>query len=370
MTMSDLSIGLIGPLPPPSGGMANQTRQLARLLTSDGLDVEVVQVNAPYRPRWIGRLRGLRALFRLIPYLGQLWRLAGRADLFHIMANSGWSWHLFTAPAVWIGTLRGVPVIVNYRGGEAEAFFRKSFGWVRPTLKRAAVIIVPSAYLAEVFCRRQIDVQIVPNIIDIHKFSVSRNKPKSKQQILITRNLEPIYDIGTALHAFRRVLERFPDARLTVCGSGPELDRLQAMCNELGIGSAVVFTGTVDNDRMVDLYQSSSVMTNPSLVDNMPNSVLEALASGVPVVSTNVGGIPYLLKQGKTALLVSPGDEAGMAEAIVSILEDHDLAEKLISAGLEDVQQYTWPSVRKRLLETYRGVSANAATNGGEQDVN
>jgi hypothetical protein len=83
-----LKIGLIGPLPPPSGGMANQTRQLARLLAEAGMAVEVVQVNAPYRPGWIERVRGLRAMFRLLPYLVHLWRCAGRVDLFHVMANS------------------------------------------------------------------------------------------------------------------------------------------------------------------------------------------------------------------------------------------------------------------------------------------
>ena len=168
--MSDLRIGLVGPLPPPSGGMANQARQLARLLTADGIQIEVVQVNAPYRPGWIGGIKGIRALFRLLPYLVGLWRMAGRVSLFHVMANSGWSWHLFAAPAVWIGWLRGIPVVVNYRGGEAESFFSRAFRWVRPTLRRAATVMVPSDFLARVFNDREIATITVPNIIDINKF--------------------------------------------------------------------------------------------------------------------------------------------------------------------------------------------------------
>ena len=103
-----LRVGLVGPLPPPSGGMANQTRQLARLLAQEGMEVEIVQVNAPYRPAWIEHLRGARALIRLIPYLRRLWNAAGRVHLFHVMANSGWAWHLFAAPAVWVAKLRGL----------------------------------------------------------------------------------------------------------------------------------------------------------------------------------------------------------------------------------------------------------------------
>ena len=93
-----ISIGLVGPLPPPSGGMANQTRQLAGLLADTAMAVEIVQANAPYRPAWVARVRGVRALFRLVPYVFRLWRCAGRTDLFHVMANSGWAWHLCAAP--------------------------------------------------------------------------------------------------------------------------------------------------------------------------------------------------------------------------------------------------------------------------------
>ena len=103
--------------------MANQTRQLARLLEAEGCSVTVVRTNAPYRPAWIGRVRGVRALFRLVPYIISLWRaMRGQSDLAHVMANSGWAWHLFAAPAIRIAALRGVPVVVNYRGGEAAPF--------------------------------------------------------------------------------------------------------------------------------------------------------------------------------------------------------------------------------------------------------
>src|SRR6266567_4483278 len=101
-TDRELRIAIVGPLPPPSGGMANQTRQLTELLRAENMHAEVVQVNAPYRPAWIGHIRVLRALFRLLPYLVRLWRSAGDAQLFHVMANSGWAWHLSAAPAVWI----------------------------------------------------------------------------------------------------------------------------------------------------------------------------------------------------------------------------------------------------------------------------
>ena len=100
-------------------------------------------------------------------------------------------------------------------------------------------------------------------------------------------------------------------------------------------------------------------MVNPSLADNMPNSVLESLASGVPVVSTNVGGVPYLVEHDKTALLVPPQEAAAMADAILALLTDPEKAGRIREAGIEAVRQYTWPKVRERLLDTYEQVLNN-----------
>lgn len=368
-----MHIGLVGPLPPPSGGMANQTRQLARLLQSEGLDVELVQTNAPYKPLWVGKLRGIRALFRLLPYLWQLWRTAGRVDLLHVMANSGWSWHLFAAPAIWVGWLRRTPVVLNYRGGEADEFFQKSFRWVRPSLARVAAVVVPSGFLAGVFRRRGIDVHTVKNIVDIQRFASSGARSQQRPDgphLLVTRNLEAIYDISTALRAFRRVHEAYPGARLTVCGSGPERESLVAQAEDLGIGGAVNFTGRLDNDRIAGLYQSADVMMNPSLADNMPISILEALACGVPVVTTDVGGVPYLVSHEQTALLVSPGDDQAMAEAVLSLLGNPALGDRLAKAGHAEIHDYTWPSVRRTLFAVYNSVLASKTNDTpGQQDV-
>jgi glycosyltransferase involved in cell wall biosynthesis len=339
--------------------MANQTRQLADLLSGEGVSVELVQVNAPYRPRWVGRLRGVRALFRLAPYLGRLWAAAGRAQVFHVMANSGWSWHLFAAPAVWVAKLRGVRVVLNYRGGGAERFFRRSFRVAGPTMRLADAVIVPSGFLRQVFHRHGIPTRIVPNIIDLHRFAPrdAAGAGAHPPHIVVARNLEPIYDVGTALRAFCELRRHLPDARLTVAGEGRERRKLEALARQLCIGEATVFTGRLDNERMGELYRTADATLNPSLVDNMPISILESLACGVPVVSTRVGGVPYLVEDGRTALLVPPGDHLAMADALRRVLTDRALAQGLAAAGLETAQSYAWPRVRAALLCVYAGVS-------------
>lgn len=348
-----MHIGLVGPLPPPFGGMANQTRQLAELLRSEGLTVSHVQTNADYRPQWVSRLPVIRAIFRLVPYLFALWNISGRCSLMHVMANSGWSWHLFAAPAIWIAKLRNTPVIVNYRGGEAASFLTGSTQSVALSMRQASGLIVPSGFLKAVFASFNMAASIVPNIVDIERFNNPTPHRPIRRHLLVARNLEPIYDNETAIRAFLTVHCSHPDATLTIAGSGPLAGSLRTLAESLGIGDAVKFAGRLDRDEMAQAYRNSDIAINPSLVDNMPNSVLEALASGVPVVSTNVGGVPFIVSDDLTALLVPPNSPDAMAEAILKLMDDPDLSEKLITNGLTEVQKYTWQRVWPVLADIY-----------------
>lgn len=356
MGLAGLHIGLVGPLPPPSGGMANQTRQLAELLRGEGLTVSLVQTNAEYRPSWISRVPFIRALFRLIPYLFALWQQAGRCHIVHVMANSGWSWHLFAAPAVWIAKLRNTPVVINYHGGEAESFLARSGNSFSLTMRQASALIVPSGFLKGVFERFGLSASIIPNVVDLDLFHNPRPHGTIRRHCLVARNLEPIYDNETAIRAFSVVYRRYPDATLTIAGSGPLAQSLMKLAESQGLADAVVFSGRLDADAMSKAYRKADIAINPSLADNMPVSVLEALASGVPVVTTNVGGVPYIVKDEDSALLVPARSPEAMAAAILRLMEDAPLAHRLIDNGLCAVRAYTWPRVWPLLAETYARV--------------
>jgi glycosyltransferase involved in cell wall biosynthesis len=334
--------------------MANQTRQLAELLEGEGAVVTIVQVNQACRPRFVEKVRVLRALVRFIPYAARLWRVAGRTDLLHVMANSGWSWHLYAAPAICIARLRGTPSVVNYRGGEAETFLARSSPRVTKMMQLTSARVVPSGFLQRVFEQRGIESEVVPNIIDVERFKpASGEQSFGKYRIVVTRNLEAIYDIPMALRAFSLIVRAIPDASLVVAGSGPELKALRALAAELGIGEQVDFCGSLDRDQIAELYRSASLVLNPSRVDNMPNSVLEAMASGVPVVSTNVGGVPWILRHDINGLLVASGDYAAMATAAERVLTGEELASRLRTAALADIQPYTWPRIKQQWAAVY-----------------
>lgn len=373
MTMPALRLGLVGPVPPPNGGMAMQTAQLARLLAAEGVEVTLVPTNPPYRPAVVAGIPGLRALFRLVPYLLAVWRLAGKVDVIHLMANSGWSWQLFAAPVLWLAPMRHCPVIVNYRGGEAQVYFQRSFGRVRPSLRQAALVVVPSVYLQSVFGDYGESTQVIPNIVDREVFRErtaaipAHSAPVGTQgngktfTLVITRNLEPIYGIDTALHALARVREQGCPACMRIAGSGPAELQLRGLARELGLEGVVQFEGRLDRDEVVALYGQADAMVNPTTVDNMPNSVLEAMACGLPVISTNVGGVPYILTNGETGLLVPPHDPAALGDAILRLYTEPTLQRHIREGALRAVAQYSWPQVRKQWLAAYAAVHVRGA---------
>lgn len=354
--VAEPKVAVIGPLPPPSGGMANQCRQLRRLMEADGISMEMVRTNAPYQPAWVGRIPVLRAGVRLLPYLWSLWRAAGRNQVFHIFANSGWAWHLFAAPAIVIGRLRGVRIIVNYRGGNAEPFLRSTVPYVTKMLASVDRLVTPSGFLKDVFARFGLQSQVVSNIVDLTRFGARERGSTDAPHLIVTRNLEPIYDIPMAIRAYARVRERYPAARLTVAGTGPERARCESLARELGVADGVSFAGRIDNDQIPELYAGADIALNPSTVDNMPISILEAYASGVPVVTTDVGGIPYIAFHDRTALLVSPGDDEAMAASACRLLGDPELVDRLVEAGQTEARSYDWLNVKEQWLAVYRGV--------------
>jgi len=347
-------VTIVGPLAPPAGGMANQTKKLAEFLRSENVKVDVIRTNPDYKPTFIGKLPVIRALFRLVSYKLTLMKCLKNTDVIHIMANSGWSWHLFAAPAILIGRLYSKPVIVNYRGGYAATFFSKSWFWVNLSLKKAQAIVVPSIFLQEVFDDFSMSSVVIPNVLDQDLFFQAHvKKVANEPHLIVTRNLEAIYDVATTVRSFALVIKEFPKARLSIAGTGPEKQLLTALISELRLKDSVVFTGRLAPKEMAKLYQQADVMLNASTIDNTPNSIIEALACATPVVSTNAGGIPKLVSHQHDALLVNIADHQKMAEAAIEIINNPTLQQNLIVNGLQTIKKFYWANVWLKLKACY-----------------
>jgi len=215
------------------------------------------------------------------------------------------------------------------------------------------VIAVPSGFLHAVFARYGIACTVVPNVVDTARFRPRPAAAHAAPHIVVARNLEPIYDNATALHAFAALRQVCPDARLTLAGSGPEEFVLRRLATELGVAPAVTFSGRLEHAAMAGLYGTADILLNASRIDNLPNALLEAMAAGVPVVSSAAGGIPYLVTHGVNGLLAAPGDANAMAAAMLRVLGEPGLAAALRAGGLRSVERFTWDAVRPQLLGLY-----------------
>ena len=353
-----LALLMVGPLPPPSGGMANQTRQLVRLLDGEGVETQLVQTNAPYVPAWISGVRGIRAVFRLLPYLWRLRRASRRAHVIHVMANSGWAWFLLAWPAIQIGRWFRVPILVNYRGGLAREFLAQHGARVVTSLRQVSLVVVPSGFLREVFGGHGISSIVIPNIVDLELFRPADARPCDSQllHIVVARNLEKIYGIDIAIRTCALLLEKFPGLKMSVAGSGPDRETLEKLSSDLDIQNRIHFTGRLDPEQMAELYRSADLVINPSRADNMPNSVLEALACGIPVVTTNVGGIPYMLQHGQTAWFVVPDSPQALAAGVTHVLSHPDVQRHLRTEGLALAASCGWARVKYQWLDAYQSI--------------
>ena len=172
--------------------------------------------------------------------------------------------------------------------------------------------------------------------------------------------------VSCVLRAFRLIQDTFPDASLIVVGEGSEREHLQYLSQELHLRN-VEFTGSIKPDKMPAYYDRADVYLNSPSIDNMPNSVIEAFACGLPVVSTNAGGIPYIVDDGRTGLLVDIDDHEALARAALRLFREGNFAAEIIKNAHLEVQKYSWSNVRREWLHVYGELTERSLDKTGQK---
>ena len=275
------------------------------------------------------------------------------ADVVHVFSASYWSFLLAPVPAILAARGLGKRVILHYHSGEAEDHLARWSSLVHPWLRLADDIVVPSDYLRQVFARHGYRTRVIRNVVDISRFRYRERIPP-RPHLLSTRNLEPYYQVENSIRAFALLKALFPDAILTIAGSGSQEEELRRLVSLLGL-EGVRFVGAVNPSLLPALYDAADIFVNSSIVDNQPVSVLEALASGLLVVTTGPGDIAAMVRDGDTGLLVPPGDPAAMARAVTSLLDDPDRARQMARRANREIDRYTWTAVRNEWASIYAG---------------
>ena len=342
---------------PSMGILGGQAVQADRLLTAWGTDPEVrawlVPIN-PDPPRWLRRARDIkyvRTLVTQITYWPLLVRELRHADIVHVFSASYFSFLLAPLPAVLVAKLYGKPVVMNYRSGEAPDHLQRS-ALARRVLRWVERNAVPSRFLQDVFAGFGIAADVIPNIVDVDQFAFRRRTPLAPK-VLSTRNFEPLYNVACTLRAFQHVQREYPDASLTLVGSGSQEHGLRELAATLGLRN-VTFAGRVPPAEIWRFYADADIYVQTPDIDNMPASVLEAYASGCAVVATNAGGVPAILTNETHGLLVDCNDPHATAAAVLRLLKEPALAERLIACARDACDRYRWTNVRARWVSLYR----------------
>lgn len=338
------------------GGQSRQAVALIeRLNAESSLQVSFIPHNPrlPGPLRWLERIKYLRTVIRTLMYWTLLLIRVRKCDVLHIYSASYYSYSLSAMPAILIAKLLRRKCVLNYHSGEAEDHLQRWRSAV-PTIRLADEIVVPSQYLVEVFARFGLQARPISNIVDLDFFKF-RKREKLQPLFLTSRLLEPLYNVGCVLRAFAIIQAHFPSARLKVAGTGPLRHKLMALSRELGLRNCE-FLGRIPFEKMPELYDSADIYLTATDIDNMPGSVIESMACGLPVVTTNAGGIPSILTNQQTGLMIPRDDPQAMADAVIRLLEDPELAAKISIKAREKCLEYSWSKVRDLWLDLYHGL--------------
>ena len=357
---SRLSVAIVAPSLAILGGHAVQaSRLIAEWQKDPEISAFLVPIN-PRPPRWIGfltRIKYLRTAVTELVYLPSLVRAVVRADVVHVFSASYFSFLLAPLPAVIIARLLGKPVLVNYRSGEAPDHLRRSLV-ARATLRAVDQNVVPSRFLQDVLASHGIASRVIPNIVDRNRFRF-RMREHLRPRLLSTRNFEGLYNVECTLRAFAAIQRRYPDATLTLVGAGSRDASLRRLSAELGL-NGVTFAGRVSPEAIAQYYADADIYIQTPDIDNMPASILEAFSSGLPVVATDVGGVPAILTDEVHGLLAPPDDPNRVAAQVFRLLEDPALSRRLALAASEAVDAMVWERVRDQWAAVYRELGSAA----------
>jgi len=240
-------------------------------------------------------------------------------------------------------------------------------------MKRSDALIAVSLYtkneLTELYDVDEEKIHVIYNGVDTQKFKPNRDRvglrlelglEEEQKIILCVGRLYYRKGIATLLQSIPEVVQKFEDAKFVISGKGfrKNEERFRTLAERLKIEKSVMFLGYVPDEKLPDLYAASDIFVLPALYENFPFAILEAQSTGLPVISTKVGGIPEFLTNNKNGLLVDPGDPEQLAQGIMTLLRDPELAEELGRCGRRLVKEkFAWPLITSQVVDLYRKIS-------------
>ena len=271
---------------------------------------------------------------------------------------------------------KNVPLVITYHGDWVENYGglirRIGIGFhnkylVDKVLTYADVIISPSEkYISgSRFLKKYRDkITVIPNGINLDEFNISYSKEECKEKlgllpdkkiILFFGNLSPYKGPDVLVRAMPKIVKDVADTELIFAGKGVMRENLEIQSKKLGVGQNVKFAGFVSDELKPLYFKAADTFVLPSTMSTESFGIvnLEAMACGVPIVASNLGGIPDTVKDGENGLLVPPGDPDALADALIYVLENEDVREKRGVNGKNEVKKYSWDKIAEETEKVY-----------------
>ena len=288
------------------------------------------------------------------------WRERARYDVAQIDLFSGAAF-VWAEAVAWTARRAGRPFILTLHGGSLPEFASERPDRVKRLLQAATAVTAPSRFLYDGMRKYRDDIVILPNALSLDSYHY-RHRAVANPTIVWLRAIHDVYNPTLLPRVISRVAEDAP--RIQAIMVGPDkgdgsLQRTLDTAQALGVQHRLKYVGGVAKSEVPKLLDQGDIFLNTANVDNTPVTVGEAMASGLCVVSTNVGGIPYLLDDDVNALLVPPDDEALMSNAVHRLLTEPALASRLSMAARAKAEELDW----KQILPKWENL-LSAAANG------
>ncbi len=296
-------------------------------------------------------------LLRLLDMLTTIFRKRHKYIIAQIDVFSGKAFAFAKFSALLLKWIKK-PVILTLHGGGLPDFAQKHAESVRCLLESAAFVVTPSPFLQQGLNQFRPDIRYIPNPVQLSQMPY-RHRKSAQPKLIWVRAFHETYNPTMAVRVLDLLKNDYPGLTLQMIGphkGDGSLHRVRRMSAERQLTEKLHIIPGVDHDQIPALLDQADIFINTSNYDTSPRSLIEAMACGLCVVSTDVGGVPWLVDDGENGLLVPPNDSKGMANAIRSILEEPDLAAQLSRNARQKAEQLDWQTILPQWDALFREV--------------
>ncbi len=275
----------------------------------------------------------------------------------------------FGIPCGYLAMKLKIPYLVSLRGSDVPGYserFSFFYRFLCPLIKiiwrRAAGVVTNSEDLKNLALKTdpKREINVIPNGIDIQKFYPFPEKlPNKNLKIICVSRLTRRKGLNYLLEAFSQLVGKYPNLVLEIVGEGEAREELEKQARSLNLGSRINFKGLVPHGELPRVYNSADLFVLPSLNEGMSNTLLEALASGLPIIATKTGGSEELVKEGKNGFVVAMKNSGDLANKIERLIQNKELREEMGRESRKKAEAMSWEEVTKKYLVIFKKIEGN-----------